>query len=69
MKKYLNLYALRGTEAGKELINEKREVLKQIIIAIDQEKEGGLWEGSESNREIEAVLRKLVGENDEILEK
>ena len=61
--KILSLYGLRETEGGKELLNKKHEVLKQIIDAIESEKEKKSWIPSESNIEIEAVLEELIVKN------
>ena len=60
--KILSLYGLRKTKEGKKLINERRKVLNQIIAAIELEKEGGIWESSEANREILETLRDLIKE-------
>jgi len=61
----LSLYKFRDTPEGKELINEKQGVLKQIVEAIEREKELKYWFPSESNDEIISVLGKLIGKSSE----
>jgi hypothetical protein len=61
----LSLYGLRGTSEGTKLISEKQDILKQIIAAIDQEKEARSWHPSENNDEIVSVLEELTGNSPE----
>jgi hypothetical protein len=61
----LSLYGWRGTPEGANLINEKQGILREIIAAIDQEKEIKSWIPSESNDEIVSVLEELTGKSSE----
>jgi hypothetical protein len=61
----LSLYGLRGTPEGMNLINEKQGILRQIIAAINKEKEYKSWFPSENNDEIVSVLEELAGRSPE----
>jgi len=61
----LSLYGLKNTKEGMALIDRKKPVLNQIMVAIDREKQMKYWDPTESNEEIVSVLEELIGNHQE----